>query len=98
MRGHRERLGWLVALTATLWLALVPAANAYIDAGSTTVIFQAVVAGLAASGMFIKVYWRRITGFFRRDDDTADDADATAPTAATASTSEATDPAGVEAP
>lgn len=60
----RSRVARTLWLTATLWLALVPAANAYIDAGSTAVIFQAVVAGLAAAGMFFKVYWRRIRNFF----------------------------------
>lgn len=60
----RSRVARTLWLTATLWLALVPAANAYIDAGSTAVIFQAVVAGLAAAGMFFKVFWRRIRGFF----------------------------------
>lgn len=93
VRGQRTRLGWVVALTATLWLALVPAANAYIDAGSTAVIFQAVVAGLAAAGMFLKVFWHRITGIFRSsgDDDVTGEA-------ADEATDEATDTASVEAP
>lgn len=59
----------MLSLTAILWLAFVPAANAYIDAGSTAVIFQAVVAGLAAAGMFLRVFWRRITNVFRRGSD-----------------------------
>lgn len=81
---RRARLGWTVSLTAVLWLAFVPAANAYIDAGSTAVLFQAVVAGLAAAGMFLRVFWRRITNFFGRTadgDETADADDAGAPAA-----------------
>lgn len=69
MRRGRARIGWTLSLTATLWLVFVPAANAYIDAGTTAVVFQAVVAGLAAAGMFLRVYWRRITRFFGRDSD-----------------------------
>lgn len=67
MRRGRARIGWTLSLAATLWLVFVPAANAYIDAGTTAVVFQAVVAGLAAAGMFLRVFWRRITGFFGRD-------------------------------
>ncbi len=70
-RGH-PRIGVTLSLTAMLWLMFVPAANAYIDAGSTAVLFQAVVAGLAAAGMFLRVFWRRITNFFSRGSDTDD--------------------------
>lgn len=73
MRRDRPRIGVTLSLTAILWLAFVPAANAYIDAGSTAVIFQAVVAGLAAAGMFLRVFWRRITNFFRRGSDQDDE-------------------------
>ena len=81
MRRDRPRIGVTLSLTAILWLAFVPAANAYIDAGSTAVIFQAVVAGLAAAGMFLRVFWRRITNFFRRGSDQGDES-ATEETAA----------------
>lgn len=67
MRRGRARIGWTLSLAATLWLVFVPAANAYIDAGTTAIVFQAVVAGLAAAGMFLRVFWRRITRFFSRD-------------------------------
>lgn len=69
MRRDRPRIGVTLSLTATLWLAFVPAANAYIDAGSTAVVFQAVVAGLATAGMFLRVFWRRITNVFRGGSD-----------------------------
>lgn len=81
MRRDRPRIGVTLSLTAILWLAFVPAANAYIDAGSTAVIFQAAVAGLAAAGMFLRVFWRRIVNFFRRGSD-QDDEIATEATAA----------------
>lgn len=63
----RSRLGRLVWLTMAMWLLVVPAANAYIDPGSTTVIFQAIIAGIAAAGMGLRMFWGRISGFFRRD-------------------------------
>lgn len=66
MRRDRPRIGVTLSLAAILWLAFVPAANAYIEPGSTAVIFQAAVAGLATAGLFLRVFWRRITNFFRR--------------------------------
>lgn len=78
MQRSRSRTAWTLWLTAAAWLSVVPAANAYIDAGSTTVIFQAVVAGLATAGMFLRVFWRRISGFFSRS--SGDEATDTVPT------------------
>lgn len=69
----RRNLGTLLVLTLCLWMLFVPAAGAYIDAGSLSVIFQAVVAGIAASWMFLKLNWQRVRGFFRSDDDEVDD-------------------------
>lgn len=73
MSRLRRRATHLLALTATLWLLFVPAASAYIDAGSTAVVFQSIVAGIAAGGMFLKLYWRRLKAFFGRGDDDAVD-------------------------
>jgi len=39
---------------------------AYIDAGSGSLIIQALVAGAAGVAVFLKLGWRRITGTFRR--------------------------------
>jgi hypothetical protein len=39
---------------------------AYLDAGSGSLIVQAVVAGAAGLVVAAKLYWRRITGRFRR--------------------------------
>jgi hypothetical protein len=64
----RTRLQLTVMLTLGLWLAFIPAANAYIDAGSTSMIFSAIIAFFAAAGVTIKMYWSRIVGAFRRGD------------------------------
>ncbi len=38
----------------------------YLDPGSGSMIIQILVGGLAAVGVTMKLYWRRITGIFRR--------------------------------
>lgn len=63
-RAIRVRL--TLILTVGAWLMVLPSAEAYIDPGSTTIIFQAIVAGLAAAGTGIAVFWTRIRSFFRR--------------------------------
>lgn len=63
--SRRERAAWIVALTATLWLAVLAPASAYIDPGSTSLIFSAIVAGAAAAGMTLRLTWRRIVDLFR---------------------------------
>jgi hypothetical protein len=40
---------------------------AYIDAGSGSFIFQAVVGSAMAAALGAKVLWRRVSGLFRRD-------------------------------
>jgi hypothetical protein len=39
---------------------------AYLDAGSGSLIIQAVVAGAAGAVIFVKLGWQRITGRFRK--------------------------------
>lgn len=38
---------------------------AYLDAGSGSVILQAILGGTAAVAVTVKLYWRRITAFLR---------------------------------
>lgn len=49
-----------------LSFVLLPSANAYVDPGSGSFVFQALIAGLLAAGMAIKVFWRKIAAFFTR--------------------------------
>ncbi len=71
--SRRRRRTILTALwTLTAWLLVIPAASAYIDPGTTSIIFQAIIAGLAAAGTAITVFWSRIVGFFKRDTEGAD--------------------------
>lgn len=61
-----ERLVWLTLLTTAAWAVTVVPASAYVDPGTTTVIFQVVVAALAAAGLSVRVAWGRIRGLFDR--------------------------------
>jgi hypothetical protein len=40
---------------------------AYIDPGSGSIIFQAVVGGVMVVGMTARVYWRKLRGLFQRN-------------------------------
>ena len=51
---------------------------AYLDAGSGSMIAQILVGGFAAAGVAIKMYWKKIKGFFGRGDDEASPAAANA--------------------
>ena len=39
----------------------------YIDAGSGSFIFQAVIGGLLAVAVAFRVFWRKVLGVFKRD-------------------------------
>ncbi|MDX1657201.1 MAG: hypothetical protein R3343_00125 [Nitriliruptorales bacterium] len=63
------RIRWVLALTATMLVAVTPVAHAYVDPGSTSLIFSWIVAGLAAAGMTLRIFWSRVRSFFKRSDD-----------------------------
>ena len=65
----RTRLRGVLGLTIAAWLLVLAPANAYVDPGTTGYVFSLLVAFFAAAGMTLKVFWRRIVGFFRRGDD-----------------------------
>jgi hypothetical protein len=41
----------------------------YLDPGSGSVILQALVGGFAAVAVTFKLWWKRLTGIFRRNQD-----------------------------
>jgi len=61
------RRGGRIYVVAVLCLAFLsvslPTAQAYVDPGSGSFIFQALVGGLLAAGLAVKVFWRRIVSF-----------------------------------
>jgi hypothetical protein len=56
----------VLALSVALQLALVADAQAYIDPGTGSFIFQAVLAMLLSAGVAVKLQWRRIKLMFQR--------------------------------
>lgn len=66
MRGALLRTTWVLYLTACLSLIVIAPASAYIDPGSGSLVFQAVVAAAVAIPVAIASFWGRITAFFNR--------------------------------
>lgn len=63
-RATRVRL--TLILTVGAWLMVLPSAQAYIDPASGSMIFQALIAGIAAAGTGLAVFWTRLRSLFRR--------------------------------
>jgi len=70
-RRHDGGLGRLIATAlvlqrgSRLWART---RATYIDAGSGSFIFQAVIGGLLAVAVMFRVFWRKLLGVFKRDD------------------------------
>ena len=56
----------VVVLTAAFMFTVLPTANAYVDPGSGSFIFQAIVGGALAAGLAVKMFWKRIVSFVTR--------------------------------
>lgn len=70
MRGRIGIVAVLAIAFSVLWL---PAANAYVDPGSGSFLFQAAIGALLAAGVAVKVFWGRIAGVFRKKDVPSDE-------------------------
>lgn len=57
---------WVVYLTMCLSMFMAAPAAAYIDPGSGSLVFQAVVAAAVAVPVALATFWGRITSFFNR--------------------------------
>ena len=73
MRVIAGRIGWVLYLALCFSLLFIAPAQAYLDPGSGSLIFQVIVGGAMAIGLGVKVFWRRIVSLFsrRRSDDEA---------------------------
>lgn len=63
----------LLLLEAACLTMFVPIANAYVDPGAGSFVFQAMIGGLLAAGVVVKVFWKRLTTLIpwrRHDRDT----------------------------
>jgi hypothetical protein len=56
-----------LALAALTLLLTADDAQAYLDPGTGSLVLQIVAGSVLAVAYTVKVYWRRITSFFRRD-------------------------------
>jgi hypothetical protein len=64
MAVRPSRRSLLVPVASLLLLA--SSAEAYIDPGTGSYVFQMAIAGLVTAGFLLKVWWRRLVQFFRR--------------------------------
>ena len=69
-RGSRIYVTSLLCLG--FCLVSLPTANAYVDPGTGSFVFQAIVGGILAVGLAVKVFWRRIAAFVTRRGPTRD--------------------------
>jgi hypothetical protein len=73
MERERSRLAWSFVVALAVMVVSAGRAEAqYLDPGAGSLIVQAVIAVTIGAAAAIRLYWRRITGFFsqrrQRDD------------------------------
>lgn len=56
----------VLLLAGLILVVLAPPAHAYLDPGTGSYVFQVLIAGLVGAAFGIKMFWRRIKGFFMR--------------------------------
>jgi len=75
-QGARIGFGWSVFLAVAMFLSNQQYAHAYLDGASISFFVQIIIAGIAGSAFGIRVFWDKISDFFRkyvlRTDDTTD--------------------------
>ena len=65
--SRRTRAAWIAFLTVALWLLFLPPANAYLDPGTGSYLFQLLVGAVLAVALSVKLFWRRVWAIlFRR--------------------------------
>ena len=62
MRGSTRA----VTVLAAACLSLAVPAEAYLDPGTGSFVFQMVAAAVVSVGFVVRAYWQRIRGFFAR--------------------------------
>ena len=68
-----SRIYVLCLLCLAFSLVTIPVANAYVDPGTGSFVFQAIVGGILAVGLAVKMFWRRILTFVTRRGSTPDE-------------------------
>ena len=66
MNRSRFLKSWFALVVALFWLLTVPSANAYVDPGTGSFIFQVLIGAFLGAAVALKVFWKRIWGFITR--------------------------------
>ncbi len=66
MNSSRFPKTWFVLVVLCFWLLVIPAAEAYVDPGTGSYVFQVVIGVFLGAAVAVKVFWRRIWGFITR--------------------------------
>jgi len=69
VKGHGSKAYVVTVLVLGFSFTVLPTANAYIDPGSGSFIFQVLVGAALGVALGVKAFWRRIVGFFSRRGD-----------------------------
>lgn len=69
----RRRIATVLYIALMFSVIAIAPANAYIDPGSGSIIFQALAGTAMALGLAGKVFWRRIAAFFSRKKETPEE-------------------------
>ncbi len=67
-RDMRSRLALAALFFVAFSLLWIQAANAYVDPGTGSFLFQALIGGVLAVGVALKVFWKRFVRFVTRKD------------------------------
>jgi hypothetical protein len=59
----RSRVAIVALSFVAFSLLWIPVANAYVDPGTGSFIFQVAIGALLATGVAIKVFWKRVVRF-----------------------------------
>ena len=66
MNSSRSTATLFVVVVIGFWLLVVPVANAYVDPGTGSYVFQVLIGIFLGAAVAVKVFWRRIWGFVTR--------------------------------
>jgi hypothetical protein len=61
-----RRFIWILVFAGCFFLLSLPVADAYVDPGTGSYVFQLLVGALLGAAVALKVFWRRIWSFLTR--------------------------------
>jgi len=61
-----RRAVWVIVFLICFSLVTLPSANAYVDAGTGSYIFQVVIGVFLGGAVALKLWWKKLWSFFRR--------------------------------